>query len=153
MMSEITIKQAGAADLPAAALLFDQYRQCQGESSDVVKAEDFLRQRLDHGEAVIFLAFINDQHGAVGFAQLYPIFSSVSLKRVFILNDLFVAEQGRRSGVAAELLAAIETYAWSMGASALRLNVKRANPNAIELYEKTGWQRDGEFFMYQQFQK
>jgi len=31
----------------------------------------------------------------MGFAQLYPSFSSVSMKRLWILNDLFVSSEAR----------------------------------------------------------
>ncbi|WP_395352713.1 GNAT family N-acetyltransferase [Variovorax sp. UC122_21] len=89
--------------------------------------------------------------GAVGFAQLYPIFSSVSLTRVFILNDLFVAAAGRRKGVGSRLLAAVESYAWSLGAARISLNVARDNVSAQQLYGRQGWEQDGKYFMYHRF--
>jgi len=70
--------------------LIDAYRQFYKQSSDVASAYEFLKERFSHGESVIFLAFEGDQ--ALGFTQLYPSFSSVSMARVFILNDLFVAQ-------------------------------------------------------------
>ena len=148
-MSELTVRQAVLADLAQLAVLFDQYRQFQGQPTDLAAAGDFLRARFDHGEAVVFLA----HHGAqpVGFAQLYPSFSSVSLKRVFILNDLFVTEAGRRKGVARGLLAAVEEYAWSLGAARVTLNVARVNVTAQALYAASGWQQDEQFFMYHRY--
>ncbi len=38
---------------------------------------------------MLFLAHEGDT--VLGFTQLYPTFSSVSLARVFVFNDLFVA--------------------------------------------------------------
>jgi ribosomal protein S18 acetylase RimI-like enzyme len=143
------VRQAVAADLPLIAPLFDQYRRFQGQAPDLRACEDFLRARLDHGEAVLFLATLGGD--PAGFAQLYPIHSSVSLKRVFVLNDLYVAEAGRRRGVATALLQALEAHAWAMGASSLRLNVARANTDAQALYEAASWARDEHFFMYQRF--
>ena len=87
----------------------------------------------------------------LGFAQLYPSFSSTSLARVFILNDLFVHANGRRKGVASKLLAALEEYAWSERASRVTLNVAMDNPQAQALYEAKGWSRDAQFFMYHRF--
>ena len=145
-MSDITVRQAVLADLDQLALLFDQYRQFQGQPTDLAAARDFLRARFDHGESVIFLAWEGAQ--PVGFAQLYPSFSSVSLKRVFILNDLFVAEAGRRKRVATHLLTAVETYAWSLNAARVTLNVARSNVTAQALYKASGWQQDEQFFMY-----
>jgi GNAT superfamily N-acetyltransferase len=79
---------------------------------------------------------------------LFPSFSSVALQRVLILNDLFVADSGRRKGVATELLGAIEAYAWSVGAARVALNVARRNSTGQALYEARGWQQDAAFFMY-----
>lgn len=148
-MGDITVRQAVLTDLDQLAALFDQYRQFQGQPTDGVAARDFLRARFDHGESVVFLA--HDGAQPVGFAQLYPSFSSVSLKRVFILNDLFVAEAGRRKGVATYLLAAVETYAWSLGAARVTLNVARSNVTAQALYAARGWQQDEQFFMYHRY--
>ena len=148
-MRDIIVRQAVLTDLDQLAALFDQYRQFQGQPTDRAAAHDFLRARFDHGEAVVFLA--HDGAQSVGFAQLYPSFSSVSLKRVFILNDLFVAETGRRTGVATRLLAAVEAYAWSLGAARVTLNVARSNVTAQALYTASGWQQDEQFFMYHRY--
>jgi len=148
-MSEITVRQAVLADLDQLAVLFDQYRQFQGQPTDLAAARDFLRARFDHGESVVFLAWEGAQ--PVGFAQLYPSFSSVSLKRVFILNDLLVAEAGRRKHVATHLLAAVEAYAWSLNAARVTLNVARSNVTAQALYAASGWQQDEQFFMYHRY--
>lgn len=148
-MNEISIRQAVLAEIDELALLFDQYRQFQGQPTDLVAAREFLRARFDHGESIIFLA--HDGKQPIGFAQLYPSFSSVALRRVFILNDLFVAEAGRRQNVATRLLGAVEEYAWSLDASRVTLNVARSNTPAQALYEARGWQQDDHFFMYHRY--
>ena len=148
-MNTVTVRQAVVADIEALAVLFDQYRQFQGQASDVAAARSFLAQRFDHGESVCFLA--TDAGSAVGFAQLYPSFSSTSLSRVFILNDLFVAEAARGKKVASQLLSALEAYAWSFGASRVTLNVARGNVAAQQVYSARGWQQDDQFFMFHRF--
>lgn len=148
-MDVITVRQAVMADLPELATLFDAYRQFQGQASDVPAARRFLQQRFDHGESVVFVCHDGDQ--PLGFAQLYPIYSSVSMSRVFVLNDLFVQAHGRRKGVAARLLSAVEAYAWSLGAARISLNVARDNLSAQELYRSQGWQQDGQYFMFHRF--
>ena len=112
--------------------MFDQYRQFQGKTSDLKACRAFLRERFDHGESVVFLAYLDEQ--AVGMAQLYPSYSSTALARVFILNDLFVSEAGRRAGVASALLQSVEQYAWNFGACRVRLNVAQSNVPAQDLY-------------------
>ncbi len=148
-MDNIRVRQAVIADLDPLARLFDDYRQFQGKASDLPAAQAFLCARFDHGESVVFMA--HEGSTPVGFAQLYPSFSSTALTRVFILNDLFVADAGRRKGVASLLLAAVEAYAFALGACRLSLNVARNNPTAQALYEARGWSRDAEHHMYHRF--
>jgi len=92
-----------------------------------------------------------DNGTPVGMAQLFPIFSSVALARVFILNDLFVSAAGRRKGVASQLLAAVENYAWLNKAARISLNVAISNRHGQALYEARGWHKDSEFLMYHRF--
>ena len=148
-MSSITVRQAAFSDLEELTELFDQYRVFQGKQSDPSAARAFLRARFDHGESVVFLA--HEGSTPLGFAQLYPSYSSTALARVFILNDLFVHENGRRKGVASRLLAGLEGYAWAHGAARVTLNVARDNQAGQELYEAQGWSRDAQFFMYHRF--
>jgi GNAT superfamily N-acetyltransferase len=151
-VSAITVRQATLAhpgDLDAAARLFDGYRQFQGEPANENVARNFLRARLEKNESVVFLA--SAQGAAIGFAQLYPSFSSVSLAPVIILNDLFVHESGRGKKVGSALLDAIEAFAWAQGAARVTLNVARLNTAAQAVYEARGWLRDQQFFMYQRF--
>jgi GNAT superfamily N-acetyltransferase len=108
-----------------------------------------LKARFDHGESIVFIAFENSV--PIGFAQLYPSYSSTALARVFILNDLFVSESGRRKGVASQLLAATENYAWSHGAARVNLNVAIGNDTGQKLYQNQGWQKDKQFFMFHRF--
>ena len=148
-MGDVVVRQAVLADLDPVARLFDRYRQFQGRPADLGAAREFLRARFDHGESIVFVATDGEQ--PLGFAQLYPSFSSVSLQRVFVLNDLFVAEEGRRRGVATLLLNALESHAWSLGASRVTLNVARPNTTAQALYEARGWKQDDQFFMYHRY--
>ncbi len=148
-MKPIAVRQAVLADLEELTQLFDQYRQFQGQPSDLAAARAFLCARFDHCESILFLA--RDGATPVGFAQLYPSFSSVALARVFILNDLFVREAGRRRGVASALLTAVEAYSTALGAVRITLNVAQDNQSAQALYEARGWQQDGHFYMYHRY--
>ena len=148
-VSSISVRQAVFSDLEALAKLFNQYRVFQGKASDLQAAAAFLQARFDHGESVVFLA--SEGATPLGFAQLYPIYSSTALARVFILNDLFVQEDGRRKGVGSQLLSAVESYAWSHGAARVTLNVAIENTSGQALYEAQGWSKDAQFFMYHRY--
>jgi GNAT superfamily N-acetyltransferase len=145
-MNSITIRQAVLADLDVVAGLFDGYRQFYEQVSDLVAARNFLRARFEHGQSVILLA--ESQGQAVGFTQLYPSFSSVSMARVFVLNDLFVAPTARRLGVGEALLTAAADHARQLGAVRLSLTTDVQNLPAQALYESMGWARDQKYHAY-----
>lgn len=106
--ASLQVRQATNDDVDLIAPLFDDYRQFYKQRSDLEGTRAFIRARLQRWESVILLAMSTDAtHApALGFVQLYPSFSSVSMRRLWILNDLFVAERARRRGVARELLSA-----------------------------------------------
>lgn len=145
-MSTITVRQAVLSDLEALAPLFDGYRQFYGRVGDLSAATEFLSARFNHGESVLFIA--HEDHKPVGFTQLYPSFSSVSLARIFVLNDFFVYEHARRKGVASKLMTAAVDYANSLGAVRISLSTATTNEAARRLYQSTGWTRDEQFFVY-----
>lgn len=140
------VRRATIADLDALAPLFDAYRQFYRKPADPDGSRQFLRDRIELNESVVFLAFEDD--GATGFAQLYPIFSSAALARTFILNDLFVSPDARRRGTGTALLNAAVDYGRSVGAYRLTLSTQLTNTVAQAVYESNGWARDSEFCVY-----
>lgn len=147
----IEIVRATIDDLPLLVPLFDGYRQFYQQPSNLEAAELFLFSHLEHHTSVIFLAFsINaqEQKLAGGFTQLYPSFSSVSMKPLWILNDLFVAPEARRSGIGRALLERARTFAAETGAKGLTLTTALNNVTAQSVYEAAGWKRDQEFCTY-----
>ncbi|HEY0666339.1 MAG TPA: GNAT family N-acetyltransferase [Gallionella sp.] len=145
-MSNITVRQAVLSDIEALIPLFDSYRQFYGRPSDISAARVFLLDRFNHGESFLFIAHVGNT--PVGFTQLYPSFSSASLARVFVLNDLFVHEQARRKGVASKLMTAATEFAKSLGAVRVSLSTATTNQTAQALYQSARWKRDEQFFVY-----
>lgn len=145
-MSNIEVRQAVLADLDDLAVLFDDYRQFYECQSDLQAAKAFLEARFSHGESSLFIA--HDGASPVGFAQLYPCFSSVSMARTFILNDLYVRPQVRRKGVARRLLVAAEQFGAALGAARLTLTTAITNEAAQALYVAAGWKRDEKFHVF-----
>jgi GNAT superfamily N-acetyltransferase len=127
-------------------VLFDQYRVFYNQSSDLESARKFLQERFQSNDSKIFIA-CKDNCG-IGFTQLYPSFSSVSMKRIWILNDLFVEESHRNQGVAKLLLGAAENYARETGAVRIILATQISNVAAQALYESFGYSKDQEFHHY-----
>lgn len=146
-MDQAQVRQAVPSDLPDLTRLLDAYRVFYGGSSDPEAAREFLRQRFQHGESTLFLALLGGV--AAGFCQLYPSFSSVSLARTFILNDLYVEPAARHRGLATQLLQAAARYATAVGAIRLSLATAIDNQAAQALYAANGWVRDEQFHVYQ----
>ena len=142
-----TIRQTTIHDLEKIASLFDAYRQFYRQPADVDLALRFLRERFAHHQSVILLA-LDTGDAAIGFTQLYPLFSSVRATRKYLLNDLFVVPTARRHGIAAQLLAAAAEFARANGAASLSLTTAVDNLPAQKLYESLGWQRDEGFYEY-----
>ncbi len=141
----LTISTATIADLDDIADLFDQYRQFYQQPSDLSLAHRFIAERLTRQESVIFLA---RQHGvAIGFTQLYPIFSSVSARRSWVLNDLFVRPDARTLGIGRALLTHNQQFVIDRGDKGLALETANDNP-ARHLYERLGWQLDSDYRHY-----
>src|SRR5690242_13692919 len=139
----VTVRQATVADIDDVVPLFDGYRQFYRQPSEPDRIRTFLLDRFEHNQSVIFVALQNDT--AVGFTQLYPSFSTGALARIYILNDLFVDPQTRRTGAGAALLQAAAEYGRRMGALRLVLSTELTNTAAQSLYEKLGWKRNDEF--------
>jgi len=144
-MSDIRIRRAGARDVAQLAPLFDGYRQFYGKQSDLPGAHLFLTRRLERGEAVVFQA---ETDQAVGFTLLYPIFSSVRMLPVWVLNDLFVDPDFRRLGAGRKLLLHAEEFARATGAAGLELATEKDNTGAKSVYERLGWTLDKAFDHY-----
>lgn len=136
----LSITRAGPAELDALSQLFDAYRQFYGQPSDLARARQWLRERLRFGESVVLVA----RRGValIGFAQLYPMFSSVRTTRTWILNDLYVDAGARRSGVGHALLEAAAAFARADGADGIALETAQDNAAARALYRAAGWQED-----------
>ncbi len=140
------IRKAELSDLASVSTLFDEYRQFYRQEQDKDGAQAFVRDRLSQKDSVIFVALVAD--APVGFVQLYPSFSSVGMRRIFILNDLYVRQSARKKGIATALINKSEVYASEIRAARLALATEITNTAAQKLYEKLQWQKDEVFFHY-----
>jgi GNAT superfamily N-acetyltransferase len=146
----VRVIQATKEHVETLAGLFDGYRQFYGESTDLAGARAFLAERIERGESVLFVALLNSdgQEIPAGLTQLYPSFSSTSMRRLWILNDLYVTPEARGHGVGRALLEAAREHAERTRAKGLELMTARDNKAAQALYDSMGWKRDEVFLLY-----
>ncbi|MGM9957523.1 MAG: GNAT family N-acetyltransferase [Peribacillus sp.] len=142
----MVIQKATLNELHSLSELFDLYRVFYEQPSNFKGAKEFLRERLVNEESVVFIAL--DEDDSLGFVQLYPSFSSISMQRSWILNDLFVKESARRKGVGEKLLQAAITFAEETGANGVSLETGKENVNAQRLYERFGFVKESNYFYH-----
>ena len=138
------IRRAKKKDLEKLSVLFDKYRIFYKQQPDIENARSFLKKRMKRKESVIFVA--EERKELIGFTQLFPIFSSVSMKRTWLLNDLYVNEKARGIGAATKLLNAARDFGKETDSKWLLLETAADNFAAQKLYEKNGWIRETDFF-------
>ncbi|WP_010275385.1 GNAT family N-acetyltransferase [Paenibacillus senegalensis] len=148
MSESFNVKQATMENLNELAAMFNEYRAHYEQESDLEGARQFLIDRLEHKESVIFLITDMEKDSGVGFTQLYPSFSSLSMKRIWILNDLYVRKEYRKKGAAKLLLDAARSFAVQTKAKGLELSTGVDNHIAQKLYEQYGFVKDTDFFHY-----
>lgn len=142
------IRQANYKDITKLTELFDLYRQFYGQQSNTSAASRYLLDRMEHGQSIIFLAENTNSVYFVGFTQLYPVFSSISMQRSFILNDLYVRSENRKQGIAKLLINEAKSFTKTFGGKGLELSTSMRNHEARSLYEKEGFVQETEFLTY-----
>ncbi|MFT6915577.1 MAG: GNAT superfamily N-acetyltransferase [Motiliproteus sp.] len=141
------IIQANIKNIDAVVELFDLYRQFYGQKADVVASKEFIKNRFELKDSIILLAVSSDDL-PIGFTQLYPAFSSVAMKPMLYLNDLFVLSTMRKSGIGKGLLDAAYDFALSNGFGNLKLATAIDNFSAKSLYESSGYNKVTAFDHY-----
>jgi ribosomal protein S18 acetylase RimI-like enzyme len=153
------------SDIDLVAPLFDAYRRFYGLEPDLVLSRAFVAERLERNESVIFVAAEEQvavpqvgsltldnsvdrqpaqigSERALGFVQLFPSFSSLKARPLWVLNDLYVAPEGRGRGVGRALMDRARRHAEETRACRLTLETAPDNHAAKSLYISLGYVRD-----------
>ena len=141
------VRVATSADAGQVARLFDLYRCFYGRESNLNESAGFISERLKNKDSVIFIVETTDGTLA-GFTQLYPIFSSISAKKAWVLNDLFVCHEFRSQGVASKLIQQSLAFCKNAGAEWVSLQTATDNFTAQKLYQRLGFIQDTQFLNY-----
>ncbi|UOQ46872.1 GNAT family N-acetyltransferase [Gracilibacillus caseinilyticus] len=139
------IYQATIADLDGVSDLFNLYRVFYQQTSDIGGAKTYIKQRMENKDSVIFVVKEDQQY--LGFTQLYPAFSSISMSKAWILNDLYVDAEARKRGIGEKLLHKAKEHAIETEANSISLSTAPDNASAQRLYEKNGYVRDSQFYL------
>jgi GNAT superfamily N-acetyltransferase len=91
-------------------------------------------------EGMQFLARDGDGR-AIGFATVYWLWSTTSATRIGLMNDLYVAPEGRGSGAAEALIERCRAACRERGASKLTWQTAKDNARAQAVYDRIGGER------------
>lgn len=142
----IKIKQAHSSHLNALARLFDAYRVFYKKESNLDAAKRFLNERMQQKESMIFVALLEEQ--LVGFTQLYPLFSSTNMTKLWLLNDLYVEPKQRGKHISKGLIKAAQEHCKLTKANGISLETEKNNVPGNALYPKMGFALDQEHNFY-----
>jgi len=147
----IYVRLATKDDIKLLAPLFDAYRVFYRQESDLKGGAEFLNQRFLNNQSRIYIAFSSEkeQEQAVGFTQLYPLFSSVTMQPMILLNDLFVTPSLRGKGVGKKLIDHVKSWCKETNQKGIALSTGISNP-AQKLYEREGFKKDTDLFYFWQ---
>lgn len=155
MSNEIEIIQASLENIDVLSKLFQNYRIFYKKEPDTEGEKAFLKERITNKESVIYLAKSQDEFDDkfIGFVQLFPMFTSTRIKRLWLLNDLYVDKEFRKSGAASMLIEKSKELARDTKSAGLMLQTAKDNITAQSVYDKTGFIRDDDFYTYYWFNK
>ena len=92
-------------------------------------------------EGVQFIARTHDGT-AVGFATVFWLWSTLSARRVGLMNDLFVAPEARGAGAADALIERCRAACREQGATRLTWQTAKDNGRARAVYDRIGGTRE-----------
>ncbi len=132
----MNVRKANLNDIDQLSVLFDNYRIFYKKESDLDSAREFLKDRMINRESIIYVAE-NDHKTLAGFVQLYPVFSSTRMKKLWLLNDLFVSHNFRGQKISVKLIDKAKELALASKSCGLILETEKTNVIGNALYPKT----------------
>jgi GNAT superfamily N-acetyltransferase len=141
MAAGVDIRLVGAADLDALLPLMraycDFYAVDPADDALLELARALIADPEREGCQLIAL----DGSRAVGFATIFWSWSTLGASRIGVMNDLYVVEEARGSGVAEALIEACRERAREHGATELDWQTAKDNRRAQAVYERVGAKR------------
>ena len=150
-METVMIKEATIEELKQVVDIVMKYREFYGvDKQRIEDVESFMKSRFENQQSKVFIA-TSENDEVIGFIQLYPSYSTVSLKPQCILNDFYVDKNYRKQGYGTKLMEYVKKY-FKDSAKGFILVTDKDNVTAKSLYDKNGWET-GEHDLYTYFYK
>jgi GNAT superfamily N-acetyltransferase len=139
----VAIATVGEEDLPDLLPLVRGYADFYGVSPTEKDLLSLSRALIADParEGVQFIARTHDGT-AIGFATVFWLWSTLSARRVGLMNDLFVAPEGRGGGAADALIERCRVACREQGATRLTWQTAKDNARAQAVYDRIGGTRE-----------
>lgn len=128
--------------------LVDEYRSFYDFNRDHDKTKQFVLGLVERGENKLFLAIDQYTDSVMGFVNLYLCYSTLALRRLWILNDIGVGKIYRGRGVSKALIEKVINFARETAAVRIELKTDKANERALSLYKSMGFGIDNDNVYY-----
>jgi len=134
----IEIRKLTESDLPTVFALMTEFAEYENlmEYLDI-KPASYIEAMFGAKAFVEGLIAFNGEE-AVGYAIFYPCFATFRSLPGMFLEDLFVSEKARGTGLGDKLLRSVAQRALQRGFERIDLHVLDWNAPAIEFYKKRG---------------
>ena len=137
------IQQATSENIEDITALFDEYKVFYKPKYDINSVAALIPERITKSDSVIFLADIDVQ--VVGFTQIYPMFLSVSMQKLYVLKHIYVDPTHKGKGIGKILLNRGKEYTIEHHEKSLILETE-INNTGKHLYERLGKLKDLQYF-------
>lgn len=146
-MTDTIIRAAEPADVTAILGLIHELARFE-HAEDQVKATEADLLRDGFGKKPVFEALVAERdETVVGFALYFPNYSTWEGRAGLYLEDLYVQDDERKSGLGRRLLAAVAARCLQLGGRRVDLQVLDWNP-ARRFYAKIGLIHQTEWLPY-----
>ncbi|WP_040486299.1 GNAT family N-acetyltransferase [Lutibaculum baratangense] len=137
-MPDATLRVAEAEDMPALHEVLLSLARHLGDGESFRSTPEILL-KYGFGKGPLFRALVAETGGSIcGAAVFFAEFSTLRGAPGVYVQDLWVAEPQRGSGLGRRMLASVMREARSWDAAYLKLATHAKNPAAIRFYERLG---------------
>lgn len=149
-MTKTVVRVARKADHESLVDLFAAYCQFYKLTHSRARIARFVGKRLGARPRRTWVVpnGRNVEVPLAGFAQVYETISTLSLARVWVLNDLYVHASARGQGVGRALVEQVVKEAKRSGAARVDLATQVGNRSARALYDSMGFAPSKGFVEY-----
>ncbi len=144
----MTLVPAQLTHVQAIVPIMEEYRKFCGFDSQEKETQAFITHLIKDNKSVMLLVIEAQSQQVMGFVNLYPSYSTLALKPIWLLNDLAVSSQFRGRGLAKTLMNGALEFAKESGAIRIEFKTEVTNTRAQALYNSLGFSIDEDNVYY-----